>query len=147
MQAPDLRKGPTDDLPKIRIGVCGACRRKLKDSVLLEWTCAGCSQHVFCHDAAMDKKANSKQMRAITQRLIQFGEFDIIKFGDDTILNKPVEEWPVVQCLLSWHSGGFPLSKAQKYVNLRKPYLINDVFSQDILLDRRKVYRRLVVRE
>ncbi|KAI8107858.1 hypothetical protein M9435_002885 [Picochlorum sp. BPE23] len=113
--APDLRKGPTDDLPKIRIGVC-----------------------------AMDKKANSKQMRAITQRLIQFGEFDIIKFGDDTILNTPVEDWPVVQCLLSWHSGGFPLNKAQKYVNLRKPYLINDVFSQDILLDRRKVYRRLV---
>lgn len=109
--------------------------------------CSGCSRTVFCHDAAMDKKANSKQMRAITQRLIQFGEFDIIKFGDDTILNTPVEDWPVVQCLLSWHSGGFPLNKAQKYVNLRKPYLINDVFSQDILLDRRKVYRRLVVRD
>jgi inositol hexakisphosphate/diphosphoinositol-pentakisphosphate kinase len=94
----------------------------------------------------MDKKANSKQMRAITQRLVQFGEFDIIKFGDETILNASIEEWPVVQCLLSWHSGGFPLRKAQQYVNLRKPYLINDVFSQDILLDRRRVYRRLVVR-
>lgn len=110
-----------------------------------KWGC-GCSRIVFCHAAAMDKKANSKQMRAITQRLVQFGEFDIIKFGDETILNASIEEWPVVQCLLSWHSGGFPLRKAQQYVNLRKPYLINDVFSQDILLDRRRVYRRLVVR-
>ena len=95
---------------------------------------------------AMDKKANSKQMRAITKRLLQYGEFEVIIFGDDTILNKPVEEWPVVQCLLSWHSGGFPLAKAKQYVELRRPYLINDVFSQDILLDRRRVYRRLIVR-
>ena len=35
----------------------------------------------------------------------------IVVFGDDTILNKPVEEWPVVDCLLSWHSEGFPLKK------------------------------------
>lgn len=92
----------------------------------------------------MDKKANSKQMRAITERLMRYGEFEIIIFGDDTILNKPVDEWPVVQCLLSWHSGGFPLAKAQAYVQLRRPYLINDVYSQDILLDRRRVYRRLI---
>jgi hypothetical protein len=69
----------------------------------------------------------------------------IILFGDDTILNKPVEEWPVVDCLLSWHSEGFPLRKAQQYVALRRPYLVNDVTAQDVLLDRRKVYRRLKV--
>jgi len=94
----------------------------------------------------MDKKANSKQMRAIVQRLLQYGEFSVLIFGDDTILNTPVEGWPIVQCLLSWHSEGFPLHKAQEYVLLRKPYLINDVFAQDVLLDRRLVYRKLIVR-
>ena len=60
---------------------------------------------------AMDKKANSKPMRAIVQRLIAFGEFEVELFGDDNILNKPVSEWPLCDCLLSWHSDGFPLHK------------------------------------
>jgi hypothetical protein len=92
---------------------------------------------------AMDKKAKSKQMRAIIERLIRYGEFEVVLFGDETILNKDIEDWPIVTCLLSWHSDGFPLKKAQAYAALRKPYLVNDVFSQDILLDRRKVYRKL----
>jgi len=92
--------------------------------------------------AAMDKKARSKQMRAIIERLLRYGEFDVIIFGDDTILNKPIQEWPVVACLLSC----FPLKKAQEYVALRKPYLVNDLFAQDVLLDRRRVYRTLTVR-
>lgn len=101
-------------LPKIRMGIC-----------------------------AMDKKANSKPMRAIIQRLIAFGEFEVELFGDDNILNKPVSEWPLCDCLLSWHSDGFPLHKAQEYARLRKPYLVNDMQMQDILLDRRKVYQKL----
>ena len=91
----------------------------------------------------MDKKARSKQMRAIIERLLRCGEFEVVVFGDETILNLPVEEWPIVTCLLTWHSDGFPLKKAQAYAALRKPYLVNDVFSQDILLDRRQVYRKL----
>jgi len=91
----------------------------------------------------MDKKAGSKQMRAIIERLIRYGEFEVTLFGDETILNKDIEDWPIVTCLLSWHSEGFPLKKAQAYAALRKPYLVNDVFSQDILLDRPKVYRKL----
>lgn len=43
-------------------------------------------------------------------------------------------------------ADGFPLRKAQQYVALRKPYLVNDVMAQDILLDRRRVYRTLMVR-
>ncbi len=65
---------------------------------------------------AMDKKANSKPMRAIIQRLIAFGEFEVELFGDDNILNKPVSEWPLCDCLLSWHSDGFPLHKVRPYV-------------------------------
>ena len=36
--------------------------------------------------------------------------------------------------------------QAQQYAALRKPYLINDMLMQDILLDRRKVYEQLQVR-
>lgn len=107
--------GGEEDMPKVTVGVC-----------------------------AMDKKARSKQMRAIVERLLRYNEFEVVIFGDDVILHKPVEEWPVVTCLLSWHSEGFPLKKSQAYAALRKPYMVNDVFEQDILLDRRKVYRRLV---
>ncbi len=45
------------------------------------------------------------------ERLEAYGEFDIKYFGDDTILGKPVTEWPTCDCLLSWHSDGFPLAK------------------------------------
>ena len=37
------------------------------------------------------------------------------------------------------------LSQAQHYAALRKPYLINDIVEQNVLLDRRYVYRRLLV--
>ena len=86
MQAPGLADEDIA-LPKIRMGIC-----------------------------AMDKKANSKPMRAIVQRLIAFGEFEVELFGDDNILNKPVSEWPLCDCLLSWHSDGFPLHKVRLFV-------------------------------
>ena len=88
-------------------------------------------------------QARSKPMTEIQRRLTAFGEFDVVLFGDATILNAPVADWPAVDCLLSWHSDGFPLKKAQQYASLRRPYLINDVHLQDELLDRRAVYRRL----
>ena len=33
--------------------------------------------------------------------------------------------------------------QAQKYAALKKPYLINDMVMQDVLLDRRRVYAKL----
>eukprot|EP00798_Chlamydomonas_sp_ICE-L_P008126 gene8127-1373_t len=93
---------------------------------------------------AMDKKARSKPIEQIVMRLLAYGEIEVTFFGDECILNQPIEEWPEVDCLLTWHSEGFPLKKAQEYCNLRKPYLINDLLAADILLDRRDVYKKLV---
>ena len=93
---------------------------------------------------AMDKKARSKAMREILTRLEKFGEFEIIVFGDDTILNQPVERWPKVDALLSWFSDGFPLAKAESYSKLHRPiYMVNDLNRQWDLLDRRVVYEIL----
>ena len=36
--------------------------------------------------------------------------------------------------------------QAQKYAALKKPYLINDMVMQDVLLDRRRVYAKLQAR-
>lgn len=46
------------------------------------------------------------------------------------ILEHPPEEWPEVDCLLSWYSDGFPLAKAQAYADLRRPFLVNDLAMQ-----------------
>ena len=91
---------------------------------------------------AMDKKAQSKPMKEILKRLPeQF--FDIIIFGDDCILNKPIEEWPVVEVCIAFYSSHYPIDKAIAYVKLRKPFMINDLEMDVTLKDRRTVYRLL----
>jgi len=69
--------------------------------------------------------------------------FEVVTFGDECILEKPIEEWPIVECLIAFYSGGYPLMKAIEYVSLRQPYLINDLKMQIDLQDRRRVYELL----
>ena len=75
-------------------------------------------------------QATSKQMNQITTRLMAYGEFEVFTFGDECLLNQPVEEWPVCDYLLSWFSDGFPLDKAQAYIALRKVPTMNDLNMQ-----------------
>jgi len=56
-------------------------------------------------------QAKSRPMNAIVDRMLAYGEFEIFTFGDDCILNQPIKDWPTCECLLSWHSDGFPLVK------------------------------------
>jgi len=91
---------------------------------------------------AMDKKAKSKPMKEILGRLPE-SMFQVIIFGDDTILNRPVESWPVVEVLIAFYSTKYPTSKVLDYVKLRHPFMINDLEMNDTLKDRRRVYELL----
>ena len=75
-------------------------------------------------------------MQEILGRMSAFDCLDIFVFPDDTIINVPVVEWPICDCLISFYSNGFPLEKAIEYAKLRKPFSLNDLEMQFALLDR-----------
>ncbi|XP_037834113.1 inositol hexakisphosphate and diphosphoinositol-pentakisphosphate kinase 2 isoform X4 [Kryptolebias marmoratus] len=92
---------------------------------------------------SMMKKSKSKPMTQILERLCKFDYIDVVIFPEEVILEEPVEKWPVCDCLISFHSKGFPLDKAVEYAKLRNPLLINDLNMQYFIQDRREVYRIL----
>ncbi|KAI4320439.1 hypothetical protein MLD38_033920 [Melastoma candidum] len=109
----------------------------------------------------LEKKVLSAPMTEILNRLRLFGEFEFmlisdgfselhniqqllsVIFGDKVILKEPVESWPICDCLIAFYSSGYPLKKAETYVSLRKPFLVNALEQQHLLHDRRKVYEHL----
>jgi inositol hexakisphosphate/diphosphoinositol-pentakisphosphate kinase len=96
-----------DDVAKITIGIC-----------------------------AMAKKVTSKPMQEILGRLKSCQYFTVIVFDQETILNLPVDRWPICDTLISFYSKDFPLKKAQEYVELNHPFLINDLDKQWDIMDR-----------
>ncbi|XP_034091803.1 inositol hexakisphosphate and diphosphoinositol-pentakisphosphate kinase 1 isoform X4 [Gymnodraco acuticeps] len=92
---------------------------------------------------AMVKKSKSKPMTQILERLCKFDYIDMVIFPEEVILEEPVENWPLCDCLISFHSKGFPLDKAVEYAKLRNPLLLNDLNMQYFIQDRREVYRIL----
>ncbi|XP_041795801.1 inositol hexakisphosphate and diphosphoinositol-pentakisphosphate kinase 1 isoform X3 [Chelmon rostratus] len=92
---------------------------------------------------AMTKKSKSKPMTQILERLCKFDYITVVIFPEEVILEEPVEKWPLCDCLISFHSKGFPLDKAVEYAKLRNPLLINDLNMQYFIQDRREVYRIL----
>ncbi|KAM5191306.1 inositol hexakisphosphate and diphosphoinositol-pentakisphosphate kinase 2 isoform 2-T2 [Mantella aurantiaca] len=92
---------------------------------------------------AMAKKSKSKPMKEILERLSLFKYITVVLFEEDVILNECVENWPLCDCLISFHSKGFPLDKAVDYAKLRNPFVINDLNLQYHIQDRREVYRIL----
>ncbi|KAJ3596411.1 hypothetical protein NHX12_002818, partial [Muraenolepis orangiensis] len=55
---------------------------------------------------AMTKKSNSKAMTQILERLCMFDYINVVIFPEETVLDEPVENWPLCDCLISFHSKG-----------------------------------------
>uniref|UniRef100_A0A4W5RFA1 Inositol hexakisphosphate and diphosphoinositol-pentakisphosphate kinase n=1 Tax=Hucho hucho TaxID=62062 RepID=A0A4W5RFA1_9TELE len=91
----------------------------------------------------MSKKSKSKPMKEILERLCLFKYITVVTIEEEVILNEPVDNWPLCDCLISFHSKGFPLDKAVAYEKLRNPFVINDLDLQYYIQDRREVYRIL----
>ncbi|XP_035783235.1 inositol hexakisphosphate and diphosphoinositol-pentakisphosphate kinase-like isoform X9 [Anopheles albimanus] len=89
---------------------------------------------------AMSKKSQSKPMKEILTRLQEFEYIRMVVIAEEIILHEPVENWPQCDCLISFHSKGFPLDKAIQYAQLRQPYVINNLHMQFDIQDRRRVY-------
>ncbi|CAN9507311.1 unnamed protein product [Ophioblennius macclurei] len=100
-------------------------------------------QQIMVGICCMMKKSKSKPMTQILERLCRFEYITVVIFPEDVILNEPVDKWPLCDCLISFHSKGFPLDKAVSYAKLRNPLLINDLNMQYYIQDRREVYRIL----
>ncbi|XP_077993313.1 inositol hexakisphosphate and diphosphoinositol-pentakisphosphate kinase 2-like [Glandiceps talaboti] len=113
--------------------------RKVKKKVKNEYSKAV----IVVAICAMEKKSLSKPMKEILGRLEQFEYIVTEVFKEEMILNEPVENWPYCHCLISFFSKGFPLDKAIEYAELRKPFVINDLYQQIHLQDRRYVYKIL----
>ena len=94
------------------------------------------SDHVVIGVCAMEKKSNARPMQEILDRLRLFESLRIVVFDEETILNKPVEKWPLCDCLISFHSKDFPLDKAVEYAALRQPLVLNDLQLQYKIQDR-----------
>ncbi|KAI6647990.1 Inositol hexakisphosphate and diphosphoinositol-pentakisphosphate kinase 1 isoform X12 [Oopsacas minuta] len=99
--------------------------------------------HVVLGICAMEKKSHSIPMEQILDRIRKTILVQVIIFSEDTILNKPIEDWPSCDAFMSFYSTGFPLSKAIEYADKYQPFLINDLRMQYTLLDRVDVYQTL----
>ena len=91
----------------------------------------------------MAKKTKSKPMHEIISRIKKFDWFTVDIFDEHVILTEPVENWPLCDVFISFHSAGFPLDKAQAYADLRNPLVVNDISMQNTILSRVKVYKTL----
>ncbi|KAJ2785332.1 inositol hexakisphosphate and diphosphoinositol-pentakisphosphate kinase [Coemansia interrupta] len=92
---------------------------------------------------AMDSKARSQAMAAVLNGLVATNRYSVVFFGEKTILDEAIEQWPTCDFLISFFSRGFPLEKALQYTRLRKPFSVNSLVRQFLLLDRRLVLEML----
>ena len=89
---------------------------------------------MYMHNSLL--QSGSTAMKMILECLAKHPNLETIVFDEETILNKPIEAWPICHCFMSFFSFGFPLEKAIAYWHLRNPMLINDLEAQYNLLDR-----------
>ncbi|KII62104.1 Inositol hexakisphosphate and diphosphoinositol-pentakisphosphate kinase 2 [Thelohanellus kitauei] len=90
--------------------------------------------------SSRNKKVFSKPMVEILYRICRFGCVDVILFPDEVVRSYPVWKWPIVRAFLCFYAKGYKLGQAWDYVRLRRPFLLNDISNQKLLLNRHDIY-------
>lgn len=79
-------------------------------------------------------------MCAIVQALVQANKnFTIVQIDENFMLDTCVTCWPIVQVLVTLFAPPFPLDKVLHYVKLRNPVLVNNLYMQRYMMDRRDI--------
>lgn len=95
--------------------------------------------------AAMRRKLHSTAMQAILSsvRASAGGAIEVMELDETIMETRPVHLWPIFHVLVTLYSSSFPLDKVRRYVALRSPLLVNNLYMQPLMLDRRLVRRVL----
>ncbi|RXM93935.1 Inositol hexakisphosphate and diphosphoinositol-pentakisphosphate kinase 2 [Acipenser ruthenus] len=85
---------------------------------------------------SMTKKSKSKPMTQILERLCKFEYITVVIFPEDVILNEPVDNWPLCDCLISFHSKECNLVEGEDHVEVngevfQKPFVEKPVSAED----------------
>ncbi|XP_041424319.1 inositol hexakisphosphate and diphosphoinositol-pentakisphosphate kinase 2 isoform X6 [Xenopus laevis] len=85
---------------------------------------------------AMAKKSKSKPMKEILERLSLFKYITVVIFEEEVILNETVENWPLCDCLISFHSKECNLIEGEDHVEVngeifQKPFVEKPVSAED----------------
>lgn len=89
----------------------------------------------------MPRKLNRPHVKKLFFRLTF--KHKLILLDEETILHKNVEEWPYVDCLVSFFHLPLPFNKVYEYSKLYNVFSVNNLLMQYALLDRRLVYKIL----
>lgn len=84
------------------------------------------------------RKLASTPMRAIVSALRHADpNLNVIQLDDAFMLNTPIALWPSLHVLVALYAPPFPLEKVLAYVKLRRPVLVNNLYMQPYMMDRR----------
>jgi len=84
-----------------------------------------------------ERRLQSHYFQTFVAALRTVQRFRIYELSDLFIKSTPVEDWPILDCLLVIYSPKLDLSLILSYVEKCSPYLINDVHFQHLLKNRR----------
>lgn len=86
------------------------------------------------------RKLASAAMSAIMQALAGANKnLTIVQMDEEFMLDTCVTCWPIVQVLVTLYAPPFPLDKVLHYVKLHAPVLVNNLYMQRYMMDRRDI--------
>ncbi|KAI5185981.1 inositol-hexakisphosphate/diphosphoinositol-pentakisphosphate 1-kinase [Nematocida homosporus] len=95
-------------------------------------------QHIQIGVCITDSKLNTRPMQEL-KRYLQRKGYVLFWLTDSYRKTRKVEDWPIFDVLLSFFSVGIDFFQIKAYVDLRRPFEVNTIDKQFLLMDRRVV--------